>query len=402
MTNGRTSCVSSGWVFLSLVTFLGCSTAKPQGNTSPAVEAGLSLTPPVHYTPYYSTRKARALGESYNENLDRLLEHLTQSPIGKMQFSNAIVSLSLGFFTHSASRPPDERYLEVILGMPDILEEEVDVNATVSRLFAQYGREILAILASDTTIAEDQKVAGYGLNFSWRNMLRTSSGPRMTMKEAVIYIPKKKAERFLKQQIDQDELLGTSTLFVRQGENPSQQVRYVPPPSQPWLQSSSPLETHASDSQEQEKREAKIVSQVPKQPDQKPSSDKQPDKTARQAPSTPPPHQRSQEERLFDLPSDAQEVPALPALASPPGKPLPPPSLEGGYLIQLSFSEPREAQRWADFLKERGYVTSLGVGKEDPPIRLRVGNFVSTTEANQFLDHFKIQGLQGLILQNPK
>src|SRR5262245_13671394 len=108
MTNGHTSRISSGWVFLSLVAFLGCSTAKPQGKTSPAVEAGLSLTPPAHYTPYYSTQKARALGESYNENLDRLLERLTESPVGKMQFSNAIVSLSLGFFTHSASRPPDE------------------------------------------------------------------------------------------------------------------------------------------------------------------------------------------------------------------------------------------------------------------------------------------------------
>lgn len=411
MANGRTSRVSSGWVFLSLVTFLGCSTAKPQGNTSPAVEAGLSLTPPTHYTAYYSTQKARALGESYNENLDRLLGRLTQSPIGKMQFSNAIVSLSLGFFTHSASRPPDERYLEVILGMPDILEEEADVNVTVSRLFAQYGREILAILTSDTTIADDLKVAGYGLNFSWRSMLRTPSGPRMTMKEAVIYIPKKKSERFLKQQIDQDELLGTSTIFIRQGENPSQQVRYIPPPSQPWLQSSSPAETQAGDPQMSSTGQIPGTQKSPpfsspeqshKQPEQKLSPDKQPYKTARQTPSTPPPHQRSQEERLFDPPSNAQEVPALSALASPPREPLPPSSLEGGYLIQLSFSKPLEAQRWADFLKERGYVTSLSVIKEDSLIRLRVGNFVSNTEANQFLDHLKERGLQGVILRNSR
>jgi len=387
MTNGHTGRVSSGWVLLSLVTCLGCSTAKPQGNTPPVVEAEISLTPPAYYTTYYSTQKARALGESYNENLDRLLERLTQSPIGKMQFSNAIVSLSLGFFTHSASRPPDERYLEVILGMPDILEEEADISATVSRLFAQYGGEVLAILMSDTTIAEDQKVAGYGLNFSWRNMLRTPSGPRMAMQEAVIYIPKKKSERFLKQQIDQDELLGTSTIFVRQGENPAQQVRYLPPPSQPLQQPPSPVETQPVTSQTQ-------------QPEQQLSSDNQPYKTARRAPSPPPPHQRSQEDRLFDPPSGTQEVPALPALASSSADLLPPPSLAGRYLIQLSFSEPLEAQRWADFLKDRGYVTSLGINKKEPPIHLRVGNFVSTTEANQFLDHFKTRGLHGLILKN--
>src|SRR5215204_3905581 len=153
-------------ILLLWMLLFGCSTSRLQRNSPATVEAGIALTSPEHYTPYYSTQKARALGESYSENLDRLLERVTQSPIGKMQFANAIVSMSLGFFTHSASRPPDERYLEAILAMPDILEEEEDVNATVSRLFAQYGREILAVLASDAIIADDPKVAGYGINFS--------------------------------------------------------------------------------------------------------------------------------------------------------------------------------------------------------------------------------------------
>jgi hypothetical protein len=403
MTNGHTGRVSSRWILLSLVTFLGCSAAKPQGNTPPGVEAGISLTPPAHYTTYYSTQKARALGESYGDNLDRLLERLTQSPVGQMQFSNAIVSLSLGFFTHSASRPPDERYLEVILGMPDILEEEADINATVSRLFAQYGREILAILASDTAIAEDLKVAGYGLNFSWRNMLRTPSGPRMAMKEAVIYIPKKKSERFLKQQIDHDELLGTSTIFVRQGENPSQQVRYLPPPSQPWLQPPPSLvEAQTVDPQEQGQRKEGAASRTARQPEQQLAPDKPPLETVRRAPLSPPPRRVSPEEQLFDPPTRTQEALAVTTLAAPPGETLPPPSRDGGYLVQLSLSELLEAQRWADFLKEKGYVTSLVFLKEDRPIRLRVGHFVATTEATQFLDYFKARGVQGLILQNSR
>src|SRR5262245_48674908 len=339
MANGRISRIASGWVLLSLFTFLGCSAAKPQKNAPPAVEGGISLTPPAHYTTYYSTQKARALGESYNENLDRLVERIAQSPIGQMQFSNPIVSLSLGFFTHSASRPPDERYLEVILGMPDILEEETDVNVTVNRLFAQYGREILSILTSDATIAEDHKVAGYALNFSWRNMLRTPSGPRMTMKEAVIYIPKKKAERLVKQQIDDDELLGTSTIFVRQGEKPSQQVRYVPPPSQPESQPLSLLEMQTIDSQEQRQGKVKAASPAPKQPEQSPSSDKPPTKTAHRAPLSPSAQQTLQEEKLFDPPVSAPTGPVLTTFTSPPGETLPLSSPEGGYLVQFSFVE---------------------------------------------------------------
>ena len=401
MANGHIRRVSTRWGLLLLITLLSCSATKPQNNTPPVVEAGISLTPPAHYTTYYSTQKARALGESYNENLDRLLERLTQSPIGKMQFSNAIVSLSLGFFTHSASRPPDERYLEVILGIPDILEAETDVNITVSRLFSQYGREILSILASDTTIAEDQKVAGYGLNFSWRNMLRTPSGPRMTMQEAVIYIPKKKAERFLKQQIDDDELLGTSTLFVRQGENPSQQIRYVPPPSQPGLPSPS-LSTQPADLQAQEKEKGGNATPSPKQPEQNPPSNKPPLKTTRRAPSTPSVQQVAQGDSLFDPPANIPTNPILTTFTFPPEETLPLSSPDGGYLVQLSFPELIEAKGWEDLLKERGYITSLGASKEDRSLHLRIGNFVSTAAASKFLDYFKTQGLQGLILQNSK
>ena len=52
---------------------------------------------------------------------------------GKLQPSQTIVSASMGFFTHSANQSPDERYLEVILGMPDIVEGQVDFSIAVIR-----------------------------------------------------------------------------------------------------------------------------------------------------------------------------------------------------------------------------------------------------------------------------
>jgi len=433
-------------ILLLWMLLFGCSATRTQQNSPATIEAGIALTPPEHYTPYYSTQKARALGESYSENLDRLLERVTQSPIGKMQFANAIVSMSLGFFTHSASRPPDERYLEAILAMPDILEEEEDVNAIVSRLFAQYGRDILVILASDTTIADDPKVAGYGINFSWRNMLKTPSGPRMSMREAVIYIPKKKSERFLNQQIEHDELLGTSTIFVRQGEQAAQQVRYSPPPSQPWLQAPSaslesqgkdffPESTSSPEIQEsqpsisQEQGPLRTPPKVPlpssplqepaaaegqpnpttspvtlspsqKQQKQKLSREKHPSAPIRR-PSSPSSQQHiSPEGQLFDPPSNAQNTSAKPPpLSSQRATPLQS-SHEDHYLVQFSFSELLEAQRWADTLKEEGYRTSLNfVKKENQPIHLRVGDFASIAEATQFVDDCKSQGLHGLVLK---
>ena len=114
-----------------------------------------------------------------------------ESSIGKLQFANAVVSLSVGFFTHAASQPPDERYLEAIIGMPDILDEEKDFSTLVGQLFSDYGRELLSTMAQDETIARDTKIAGYGLHFSWRSLLKTPSGPRLSMREAVLYLRKR-------------------------------------------------------------------------------------------------------------------------------------------------------------------------------------------------------------------
>jgi hypothetical protein len=167
----------------------------------------------------------------YGENLDRLLETLTHSSIQNLQVAKAIVSISLGFFTHSATLSPDERYLEAIVGIPDIFDEETNFNLLVSQLFSQYGKDLLSVLASDKFITNDAKIAGYGLHFSWRNLIKTPSGPHLTMHEVVIYLTKEQTQLFLSQQLTLDMLLEHATMFSRQGEQPAEQRQYVPPSS---------------------------------------------------------------------------------------------------------------------------------------------------------------------------
>jgi hypothetical protein len=223
-----------GLVFLT-ATLCGCGLLGRLGRKD--ASGGVTLTPSSYYTTYYSTQKARYLGEKYSRNLDRLLEQVVQSPAGRLQFANAIVSIGMGFFTHSASQTPDARYLEVLIGMPDILEEEMDFAGKVDQLFAQYGWDLLSILSSDLELATDKEIAGYGLNFSWRNLARTPSGPRLTVEGAVIYIPKERAYRFVNRLIDQEKLLSSSVCFARQGDQPARLVRPAPLSPQPAVQS---------------------------------------------------------------------------------------------------------------------------------------------------------------------
>jgi hypothetical protein len=61
------------------------------------VQLGLITTPPT----YYTTPKARYLGEKYRANLDRLLERIVRNPkTASLQFANNIASVGgIGFFT---------------------------------------------------------------------------------------------------------------------------------------------------------------------------------------------------------------------------------------------------------------------------------------------------------------
>ena len=203
----------------------GCAAQEPPL----APTGGTTRVPASYYTSYYSTQKARSLAETYGENLDQILERLNESSIGKLQFTNAVVSLSVGFFTHAASQPSDERYLEVIIGMPDILDEEKDFSTLVRQLFSDYGRVLLSTLAQDEALAQEIKLTGYGLHFSWRSLLKTPSGPRLSMREAVLYFSKDQVYQFLNQRITQDMLLTQATLYSRKGERPAEQVQYIAP-----------------------------------------------------------------------------------------------------------------------------------------------------------------------------
>ena len=172
--------------------------------------ARLIATPPSHY----STSKARYLGEKYQAKLDRLIEMIIANPkTSKLQFANNLGSSGgMGFFTHSAVKAPDERFLEVVVGTGEDFEAG-EYSVKVTRLFSLFGRELLLILASDLEIYNDRELSGYGLNFTWRTM-----GSRMRTERAIVYFPKEKVKAFLRQDIGENTLLAEATIFVIEPE----------------------------------------------------------------------------------------------------------------------------------------------------------------------------------------
>ena len=172
---------------------------------------GLIATPASHY----STQKARYLGAKYKENIDRLIERIIGNPkTAKLQFANNIGSSGgMGFFTHSAVKSPDDRFLEVVLGTGENLEAKGEYSIKVARLFSLYGRELLVILAGDPEIYNDRELSGYGLNFTWRSL-----ASRMNTERAIVYFPKEKVRAFLKEEIGENTLLADAVIFVSEQE----------------------------------------------------------------------------------------------------------------------------------------------------------------------------------------
>jgi cell division septation protein DedD len=92
-----------------------------------------------------------------------------------------------------------------------------------------------------------------------------------------------------------------------------------------------------------------------------------------------------------------------PAEVIPEKKPLPrsaPKALEG-YIIQLSFSERGEAQRWAEKLTAQGYAVSI-TEAGNSVFRVRIGNFAVRPEAERRLKTLGQQGLKGIVLNLPQ
>jgi cell division protein FtsN len=217
----------SNWLIRWLVCLflmLGCTmTETPSKKSAPQ---SLITTP----TSYYSTPKARYLGGKYKENLDHLVDRISRSPkTSNLQFANNIAAVGgIGFFTHSAAKTADERYLEVIVGAPETFETKSNYSAKISRLFSLYGMELLSLLSSDSEISQEKELSGYGLNFSWRNVVPESSGPRVSLERAVAYLSKEKVKEFLRREIDQDKLLKEAVIFAVEEDGPMNLVSFRP------------------------------------------------------------------------------------------------------------------------------------------------------------------------------
>ena len=226
----------AAWVLSLALIMVGCGLMEePKPKSAPL---GLITTPSA----YYSTPKARYLGQKYKANLDRLVERIVRNQkTANLQFANNIASVGgIGFFTHSAATIPDERYLEVVLAAPDAFEINGEYSAKVNRLFELYGIALLSILASDSEIYQEKEVSGYGLNLSWRKITHEPTGPRVTLEKAVAYFPKQTVRGFLRQEMSQNDLLRETVIFAVEEDGPMSLVSYRPqdpkPDSRPPIQ----------------------------------------------------------------------------------------------------------------------------------------------------------------------
>ena len=206
------------------VVLAGCATVEE--NPKKNIQLGLITTPPT----YYTTQRARYLGEKYKSNLDRLVERIVRNPkTASLQFANNIASVGgIGFFTHSATSSVDERFLEIIMGVPETFDSQLDNNAKVHAVFSLYGAELLSILASDSDIYQEKEVNGYGLNLSWRNLASDTAGPRVSLERTTLYFPKARVRSFLRGELSQNTFLGEAVIFAVIDDGPMKLVSYRP------------------------------------------------------------------------------------------------------------------------------------------------------------------------------
>jgi hypothetical protein len=214
------------YLYIAAVCLLLAGCATLEENPKKNQQLGLITTPPT----YYTTQRARYLGERYKNNLDRLVEQIVRNPkTANLQFANNIASVGgIGFFTHSATTSIDERFLEVVIGVPDTFDFKLDHSAKVSRVFSLYGMELLSILVSDADIYQEKEVTGYGLNLSWRNLFSDAAGPKISLERAVLYFSKAKARSFLRGDLTQSTFLGEAVIFAVVDDGPMKLVSYRP------------------------------------------------------------------------------------------------------------------------------------------------------------------------------
>lgn len=215
-------------VAMNLSLAAGCTLQDRDTNKRAA--GGLIATPTSHY----STHKARYLGEKYKEHLNRLVERFIGNPrTTNLQFANNLASAGgIGFFTHSAVKVPDERFLEIVLGTSERFEPRGDYSVKVGRLFSLYGRELLILLADDLDLYNDSELSGYGLNFTSRTL-----GPQPGSERVIIYFRKEKVKAFLKQELDENSLLADAVIFAMEQEGLANLVSFRAPEPSPDVRS---------------------------------------------------------------------------------------------------------------------------------------------------------------------
>ena len=413
-----------------LLTILGCSVMEE--NSKKSGMSGLIVTLPS----YYSTPKGRYLGSRYRENLDRLVERIARDPkTAKLQFANNIASLGgIGFFTHAAAKNPDERFLEVILGAPEVFESKGDYGVKVDRLFSLYGADLLGILAGDTAIYQEKEVSGYGLNFSWRNVGAKVGEGGVILERAVVYFSKEKVRAFLQQQIGQDGLLDEATIFAAAQDGAMSLVNYrgggakdsrasveeqkiagakAEPKSlivETPLRSSAGEESKQRQSVKKEQLAPVAADATVKQnnaPEQKPAQPVVGKPENRTAETAAVPAARSEPASKGIEKSGGEPIASLRSSrteSAPEKKPLvrPLPTTLEGFIIQLAFTEANAAQQWAKTLGQRGYRVSLTEAGGEGSFRLRVGNFALREEAERQLRSLRQEGLAGIIINLPQ
>ena len=252
------------------VVLAGCATVEE--NPKKNIQLGLITTPPT----YYTTQRARYLGEKYKSNLDRLVERIVRNPkTASLQFANNIASVGgIGFFTHSATSSVDERFLEIIMGVPETFDSQQDNNAKVHGVFSLYGAELLSILASDSDIYQEKEVNGYGLNLSWRNLVSDTAGPRVSLERTTLYFPKARVRSFLRGELSQNTLLREAVIFAVIDDGPMKLVSYRPQELKP--DSRRPIEEEPLIAGRITQKQGKSSAQSMSLPKDKPAEPKDP------------------------------------------------------------------------------------------------------------------------------
>lgn len=422
---------------------------KPESN-------GLIATPPT----YYSTAKAKYLGARYKDNLDRLVERITRNPkTATLQFANNISSVGgIGFFTHSAAKTPDERFLEVVLATPETFEVKGEFSEKVQRLFARYGLELLGIVGGDNEIYQDREMSGYGLNLAWRNVLTEPAGNRVTLERGIIYFSKERVRNLLHQGLNPNELLADAVIFAVEEDGPLTLVSYRPQESKSDVRaaiqednlasaSNLPLSPRAVANAARPEKSVQLglpeqVALNQKAEGRAPVGLPGEAKTAKlPAPVALPPASEKSIERALPVETNSPASVAKPAAASLPNAsavtaPVAPTAQESekgvsgpmallknrpadvalekpaavrpaakplaGFIVQLAFNDKEKAQRWAESMAKRGYAVSLTEAGTEGSLRVRLGNFAVRDEAERQLRTFKQDGLNGIVISLPQ